>query len=147
MKATNNADVSVLERQGGGMKWEEEHHHQQHQQQLSFLGENELNMLSALAPGAQQFQSLIGNDSWSFNGLVNRAVKPDPGLHNGWPHLGNGYGNVNEIELLNNNAISRTTRKQGEEILAGQNSSAFEREGLKKRKAETTNNQQVCEII
>lgn len=159
-------DMSVFERQRARMKWEEDQ--QQQQQQLSFFSGNELNMFSIPAAQAQQFQPLIGNES-GFNGLVNRAVKPDPGMANGWPdygkfggddHLGYGYGNVNGIEL--NYAISRTTScppevavsiaevagadtKQREEILPEKMSSPVGKESFKKRKTDKTHNQKVTE--
>lgn len=158
--AGRGADISVLERQRARMKWEED---QQQQQQLNFYGGNELNMFS-LPPAAQaqQYQSLISNGS-GFGVLVNRPVKADPGMDNGWSdngkfggddHFGYGYGNVNGVEL--NYAISRTTScppeeaaagayaEQREDILPEKMSTAIGRESFKKRKADKTHNQKVC---
>ncbi|KAK6916585.1 Myc-type, basic helix-loop-helix (bHLH) domain [Dillenia turbinata] len=122
----NCTDMSVLERQRARIKWQQEH--LQHQQHQNFLSSEEFNVfqLQAQLAQAQQFQNLI-NGEVSLDGFVGRAVKPDPGLDNGWPDYSNlsvgppgsthygpgggsarlecsGYGGVDV-----NYAISRTT--------------------------------------
>ncbi|KAF1001881.1 uncharacterized protein LOC141703025 [Apium graveolens] len=107
MSSAANVEMSVFERQQARMKW------QQHQE-MSFFGGNEVNMYSTQAQ-APEFDQLMSNDS-GFASLFNCAVKPDPGMDNGWPDYGKfggdsdflsyGYGNVNVNEL--SCAISRT---------------------------------------
>lgn len=88
------ADVSVFERQQARMKWQ--------QQQKVFNGNDHQvpNMLSAMQPAAQR-SGLIGNF----------AIKPDPGIENGWPDFSYddqlGYGSG--FDHMNQNTHSRMT--------------------------------------
>lgn len=77
----NSAQMTVLERQQARQKW----HQQDQQQQESYFNEAQLNMSSLLASTPQdQFQSLINSDT-VIRDFVNRTMKLDPCLDNGWP--------------------------------------------------------------
>ncbi|XP_024966659.1 transcription factor bHLH63-like isoform X2 [Cynara cardunculus var. scolymus] len=84
-------EVSVFERQQARMKW-------QQQQQMLFNGNDHQvpNMLSAMQPSG-----LIGNF----------AIKPDPGIENGWPDFsyGDQLGYGSGFDHMNQNTHSRMT--------------------------------------
>lgn len=91
-------EMSVLERQRLVFKWQQEQllHVQPHQQQeLSCF--SDLSVLSFLPAEAQDFQSMNMNMNYStspvttgptLNELLNRPIKADPGLENGWMDFG-----------------------------------------------------------
>ncbi|CAK9134089.1 unnamed protein product [Ilex paraguariensis] len=161
-------DMTVLERQRGRMKWQQEEQHQQallQQQQQSLFDGNEVNLFSMQAQ-AQQFQEMMNNEP-SLGELVTRAMKPDPGMENGWPDFGTigeatglGIGSCGfETGLDMNYAISRTTScppavaadvavadaEGTESILPEKPSSMVGRESFKKRKADKKTHQ--CSAI
>uniref|UniRef100_A0A5B7A490 Putative transcription factor bHLH63 n=1 Tax=Davidia involucrata TaxID=16924 RepID=A0A5B7A490_DAVIN len=160
----NCTDMSVFERQRTQMKL------QQEQLQQSYVNENdEFTMFPVLPPQDQQFQVLINSDS-GLSEFVNRGMKPDPGLDNGWPHFGNFGGECSGLGSCGfgdggsgfemNYAISRTAScppavaatvaeqavadtKGIESVLPEKLSSAVGRESFKKRKADKTQNLKV----
>lgn len=83
----NSAQMTVLERQQA-----RQIQHQQQQQQQSFFNEPQFNMIPVLASNHDQFQNLINSDT-VIRDFVNRTMKLDPGVDNGWPDFaGTGIG-------------------------------------------------------
>ncbi|PON86015.1 Basic helix-loop-helix transcription factor [Trema orientale] len=84
--AGNCSDLTVLERQRARLKWQQEQlQRQQQQQESSYFSGSELSGVFSFQPHHDQVQSFqlgLHGDS-----AVNRPVKPDPGLENGWPEL------------------------------------------------------------
>ncbi|KAH9608845.1 hypothetical protein KSS87_004223 [Heliosperma pusillum] len=72
-------DMSVLEQQKMVMKRQEE-------QELSCF--NELSMLSFLPPQAQEFHTLNMDRGPTLNEFMNRPIKTDPCIENGWMDFG-----------------------------------------------------------
>lgn len=154
---SSGTEMSVFERQRARIKWQYQQNsqqQQQQQQQQSFFCGNEVNMYSTLVHQGQapEFDQLMGNDT-GFTSFFNCAVKPDPGMDNGWPDYGKfggdsdflSYGNVNELSC----AISRTiscpptvaaaiAEPSGDNNTNGKKSmnSAVGTDSFKKRKAE-----------
>lgn len=112
--AGNCTDLTVLERQRARLKWQEDQlqQQQQQQQQSTYFSGSELSGVFFQAPDHHQVQSFqvgLVEDS-----ALNRLVKPDPGLENGWPGLdkfempGLGFGSSSTPGFQINGAISRT---------------------------------------
>ncbi|KAF3435714.1 hypothetical protein FNV43_RR22806 [Rhamnella rubrinervis] len=164
--AGNCTDMTVLERQRARMKWQQE---QIQQQQQSYFSGSELSGVfsgqTQAGQVAQSFQGLVGCESVLCE-AVNRSVKPDPGLENGWPEMGKcempimGLGScgglVSDTQGFQmNGAISRTAScpptvaaaaadtKAREAALHEKMSSAAGRESFKKRKADKFQNTKV----
>ena len=153
------ADITVLERQRAGIKW------QQEQQQQVQPQQQEISYFTELAGVFQQ----AGFHEGGLSEVVTRSVKPDPGLvDNGWNNdhvvgfgVGLPYNNGLGFEL-NYGAISRAsscppeavaalaaaTVKGSESVVSDKISSGIGRESSKKRKvAKIQNNSRVCFVF
>lgn len=168
--AGNYTDTTVLERQRARLKWQQE---QIQQQQQSYFSGSELSGVFSGQTQAgqvvQSFQGLVGCES-VLGEAVNRSVKPDPGLENGWPEMEKcempimGFGSCGGLdtgtqEFEMNGAISRTAScpptvaaaaadtKAREAALHEKLSSAAGRESFKKRKADRLKNAKVMSVF
>lgn len=140
--ASENTEMSVLERQRSRLKWQQEQLIQQQQPFALFSENHQLG-------GA--FAALNG-DHGLYELLLSGAMKPDPGLENGYDHDLTrifDYGNGSELEK--NQAIHRTvscppTVAAAAKIAAQEAalSSAAGRESSKKRKSDKTQSLTVC---
>ncbi|KAL7118760.1 hypothetical protein ACP275_02G022000 [Erythranthe tilingii] len=140
---SEGADISVLDRQRSRHKWQQDQlliqQHQQHHQQnqpLPYFSDNN-DQLGGV------FTSLNGDHGGLHELLLGAAMKPDPGLENGWG--GDLVGDLNYgSELEKNYAIQRTLSCPPDVAaakIAAQEaalSSAAGRESSKKRKADKT---------
>ncbi|EYU37805.1 hypothetical protein ABFS82_02G022600 [Erythranthe guttata] len=138
--ASEGADISVLDRQRSRHKWQQDQlliqqHHQQNQP-LPYFSDNS-DQLGGV------FMSLNGDHGGLHELLLGGAMKPDPGLENGWG--GDLVGGLNYAsELEKNYAIQRTVSCPPDVAaakIAAQEaalSSAAGRESSKKRKADKT---------
>ncbi|GAV58270.1 HLH domain-containing protein [Cephalotus follicularis] len=134
-------DLTVLERQKARLNWQQEH--LQQQQQQSFF--SELSGVFSSVPSYQSGGGFISGADSELGEVLARAVKPDPGLENGWSDMGfgpcGGYGSGSGFEL--NYTLSGTSSCPPSVAaeatvmeVKDKMSSAVGRESFKKRKAD-----------
>ncbi|XVE93640.1 hypothetical protein REPUB_Repub01dG0211400 [Reevesia pubescens] len=165
------SDMTVLETQRAGLKWQQEQLQQQQQQQQSYFSElsGVFSSQTSHVQGFHQGGLMSSGDSVLGGMVMTRQLKPDPGLETAWPELGKvdlanmgfgpcGYGNGPSFDM--NYANSRTSScppavaaavaaeavvevKGKDSVVSEKMGSAVVRESFKKRKVDKLQNSKV----